>query len=93
MINWTKLTDLKYAEISKANAKLINWSQVYQNSWDTAIWNDDSTACIVSWIGDTPATIAALKGVKTRSHKNLCDKIKIPGDKFRGRGAVPSKKK
>ena len=87
------IEDIIYTELSKANAKLIDWSQVRQDSWDTASWNDDSTACIVSWIGDTPATIAALKGVKTRSHKNLCDKIKIPGDKFRGRGAVPSKKK
>jgi hypothetical protein len=87
------IEDIIYTELSVANAKLIDWSQVRQTSWDTASWNDDSTACIVSWIGDTPASIVALKGVTTRSHKNLCDEIKVPGNKFRTKGVVPSKKK
>tara|TARA_R110002153_G_scaffold113571_2_gene255878 strand:- start:231 stop:509 length:279 start_codon:yes stop_codon:yes gene_type:complete len=87
------IEDIIYTELSKANAKLIDWSQVRQDSWDTASWNDDSTACVVSWIGDTPATIASLRGVTTKSHKNLCDEIKVPGNKFRTKGVVPSKKK
>ena len=87
------IEDIIYTELSVANAKLIDWSQVRQTSWDTASWNDDSTACIVSWIGDTPATIASLRGVTTKSHKNLCDEIKVPGNKFRTKGVVPSKKK
>ena len=87
------IEDIIYTELSVANAKLIDWSQVRQTSWDTASWNDDGTACIVSWIGDTPATIASLRGVTTKSHKNLCDEIKVPGNKFRTKGVVPSKKK
>lgn len=87
------IEDIIYTDLSKANAKLIDWTQVRQDSWDTAMWNDDSTACIVSWIGDTPASIAALTGVTTKSHKTICDEVKVPGNKFRTRGAVPSKKK
>ncbi len=87
------IEDIVYTELSVANARLIDWSQVRQDSWDTASWNDDGTVCIVSWIGDTPATISSLRGVTTKSHKNLCDEIKIPGNKFRSKGVIPPKKR
>ena len=87
------IEDIIYTELSVANARLIDWSQVRQTSWDTTSWNDDGTGCIVSWIGDTPASIAAIKGMTTKSHKNLCDEIKVPGNKFRAKGVIPPKKK
>jgi len=83
------IEDIVYTELSVANARLIDWSQLRQDSWDTTSWNDDGTVCIVSWIGDTPRTIAAIKGMTTKSHKNLCNEIKIPGNKFRSKGVIP----
>lgn len=63
---------LYYATIPIANAKLINFSEVMEDSWETARWNDAATEVMVHWNGSTvPESIASILKTtrgKERSH-------------------------
>ena len=63
---------LYYATIPIANAKLINFSEVMEDSWETARWNTAATEVMVHWNGSTvpPSITAILKLTrgKERSH-------------------------
>jgi len=52
---------LTYLQLTEAELRQIDFSQVLEDSWDTARWDDRSTAAIVHWEGSTPATITALR--------------------------------
>ena len=60
---------LYYATIPIANAKLINFSEVMEDSWETARWNDAATEVMVHWIGLTvpPSITAIFKLTRGRS--------------------------
>ena len=64
--------DLYYAIIPYALAKLINFSEVMENSWDIARWDTAATEVMVHWNGSTvPASIASILKTtrgKERSH-------------------------
>jgi hypothetical protein len=49
--------NLQYARIPQALAKGINFTEVMENSWDTARWDTDSGEVMVHWVGDTPRSI------------------------------------
>tara|TARA_R110002012_G_scaffold298706_1_gene497307 strand:- start:149 stop:439 length:291 start_codon:yes stop_codon:yes gene_type:complete len=88
------IDDFRYAELTQLEARGIDFSQVLTDSWDSARWNVDSSKCLVCWVGDTPLTIASLKGVSVKSQSNLKEELRTPGNKFReGKGAVPKKPK
>tara|TARA_R110000822_G_scaffold253175_1_gene379703 strand:- start:350 stop:640 length:291 start_codon:yes stop_codon:yes gene_type:complete len=53
--------NLYYTTIPIANAELINFSEVMEDSWDTARWNNSATEVMVHWNGSTvPTSIAAI---------------------------------
>ena len=53
--------NLYYATIPIANAKLINFSEVMEDSWDTARWDTAATEVMVHWNGSTvPTSIASI---------------------------------
>jgi hypothetical protein len=88
------IDDFRYAELTQTEARGIDFSQVLTNSWDTARWNDDSSMCMVCWVGETPSTISSIQGFATKTQATMRTDLRTPGNKFRnGKGDTPSKKK
>ena len=52
---------LSYLQLTEAELRQIDFSQVLEDSWFTARWDSRSTAAIVHWEGSIPATITALR--------------------------------
>ena len=52
---------LSYLQLTEAELRQIDFSQVLEDSWDTARWDSRSSAAIVHWEGSIPATITALR--------------------------------
>ena len=57
---------LSYLQLDEAELRRIDFSQVLEDSWDTARWDSRSSAAIVHWEGSTPDTITALRVDKRR---------------------------
>jgi len=88
------IDDFRYAELTKAEAQGIDFSQVLTDSWDSARWNADSSKCLVCWVGDTPLTIVGLSGVGVKTQEDMKTELRAPGNKFKeGKGSVPRKSK
>tara|TARA_R110000765_G_scaffold4335_2_gene13741 strand:+ start:240 stop:500 length:261 start_codon:yes stop_codon:yes gene_type:complete len=52
---------LSYLQLTEAELRQIDFSQVLEDSWDTSRWDSRSSAAIVHWEGSIPATIKALR--------------------------------
>ena len=52
---------LSYLQLTEAELRQIDFSQVLEDSWFTARWDSRSSAAIVHWEGSIPATITALR--------------------------------
>lgn len=52
--------NLQYARIPKDFAKGIDFSEVMENSWDTARWDAVSGEVMVHWVGETPTSITTI---------------------------------
>ena len=56
---------LSYLQLTEAELRQVDFSQVLEDSWFTARWDSRSSAAIVHWEGSTPDTIKAL-GIDSR---------------------------
>ena len=54
-----------YTNLTAAEAARFDFSQVMEDSADTARWAGDNSECIVHWVGSTPRAIAALRKTVT----------------------------
>lgn len=57
---------LSYLQLTEAELRQVDFSQVLEDSWFTARWDSRSSAAIVHWEGSIPATITALRIDKRR---------------------------
>ena len=71
--------NLYYTTIPIANAKLINFSEVMEDSWDTARWNNSATEVMVHWNGSiVPTSIAAiLKITRGKERSQAVENIEV----------------
>ena len=51
---------LSYLQLTEAELRQVDFSQVLEDSWFTARWDSRSSAAIVHWEGSTPDTIRRL---------------------------------
>jgi hypothetical protein len=70
-----------YANLTAAEASTFDFTQVMENSADTARWSGDNSECMVHWVGKTPAAVAALKKT-VRSHSVEMSAIKNSKSKY-----------
>ncbi len=74
-------TNKNYANLTAKEAGAFDFSQVMEDSADTARWAGDNSECIVHWVGKTPPAISALKKpVKTHAVEKAA--IKNPKSKY-----------
>ena len=86
-----------YANLTAKQAAVFDFSQVMEDSADTARWSGDNSECIVHWVGKTPPAVAALKQ-PVRSHSVELAAVKNPKSKYatvgtNTKGKPPRKKK
>jgi len=51
---------LSYLQLTEAELRQVDFSQVLEDSWFTARWDSRSSAAIVHWDGNLPETIKRL---------------------------------
>jgi hypothetical protein len=86
------INDLKYGEITQTEARGLDFSQLMTKSWEELRWNDDNSLCMVVWYGDTPATLAAIRGFTPLTSSTVKTQLRTPGNSFRTRPLAPPRK-
>jgi hypothetical protein len=83
------IADRKYASLTLAQARTIDFTQFITTDWDSARWDDTSNACLVKWVGRTPSSISRIRGLTIKTLGEMRTKVRTPGDEYISRGPVP----